>query len=146
MKSIPILLTVAALLALSGLANPGARGEESGQAAPAFEKASPYRAVTFAVPDLTKELGRSLSGAIAQTPGLVSARPDFEKKTFTVLFAVDKTSSADIHKALLTVASGAKIDREEAVAESDAKVNCNACPNRKSCPSQAAKKAEAKQE
>ena len=94
---------------------------------------STYTAATYTVPDLTKTVAKGLSKAIAKEPGLVSAKPDLQAKTFTVIFEPGQTTSKSILAALKKKAPDAAFSQEAAVEA--VKTGCGKCPNRLSCPS-----------
>lgn len=99
-----------------------------------------YVVAQYSVPSLTKKSAKRLARTVTKQPGLISAKPDFKEKTFSVVFESGKTSSADILTALKKQAPGATLGAEGPFERKATGSACEGCPGRNSCPSAQAKK------
>ena len=105
-----------------------AKGATAGEAAPAAEVAS------YAIPDLSAELGKQLVASLGEQPGVVSARVDEEKGLFLVTFQPGQTDPAAMLARLQTVAEGATLTEVGAAAAGADKKGCGGCPSKSKCP------------
>ena len=88
---------------------------------------------TFLVPDLDEAMVGRISKGIAEHPGLVSVKPDLEKKLLAVVFDSGKTESDKIMKSIAAIAPDAKLGGVTDVPKDAAATKCGGCPNRAKC-------------
>ena len=105
-----------------------AEAVDTQEATPAAEVAS------YAVPDLSAELGRQLVASLGEQPGVVSARVDEEKGLFLVTFRPGQTDPATMLSQLQTVAAGATLTEVGAAAAGKDEKGCGGCPSKSKCP------------
>ncbi len=112
----------------------GAPGEETAEAVDSPEAAPTAEVASYAVPDLSAELGKQLVASLGEQPGVVSARVDEEKGLFHVTFQPGQTDPAALLARLLTVAEGATLTEVGAAAAGADKKGCGGCPSKSKCP------------
>ncbi len=103
---------------------------EPAPAAPVAETA------TFQVPGLDAELVSKLTQALADKPGVVSARADQPAATFAVTFTPAQTNPGALLAALQTVKADCSLKGvapAAADAAAPAKHDCGGCPHRNAC-------------
>jgi hypothetical protein len=147
-------ITLAGLLAMAAsCAKPetAAPAGEPGQATPAeparAEPPAPAKvepapapaaeAATFAVPGLNAELVTKLTQALADKPGVVSAKADEVGGTYAVSFTPGQTNPDALLKALQVVKADASLKGVSAATGADPGVapehNCGGCPYHDTC-------------
>jgi hypothetical protein len=89
--------------------------------------------VTFTVPDLSKSLAKDISKALASEPGVLSGKPDFERKAFLVTYESGKTSPMKIQKIMKAVTTDTKLENVAPAPEKSGAQGCGKCPRRNSC-------------
>lgn len=99
------------------------------QAEPTLETAA------FSVPGITDEGVKKLSAALADDPGVVSAKADNENELFRVTFKPGKSNPGDILAALKTVDPQIAFKGVEKAEGSEAPAGhaCGGCPMRHQC-------------
>jgi len=88
---------------------------------------------TFKVPDLSQNLAKDISKALAREPGVLSGRSDFQKESFSVIFDAGKTSPKGILKMIAAVTPDAKLENVEQTQKQGGKLDCGKCPQRNKC-------------
>jgi hypothetical protein len=129
---------VVVVMLLAG-GSPGVQAADGGKAC-ATAKARPDEAsrvlAQYSVPSLTRKSAKKLARAVARQPGLVSAKPDADQKTFSVVFDPAKASSADILAALRKVDAGTALSKESPFKSEKGDSACAGCPSRNACSSE----------
>jgi len=130
MKMIRISIMMAVIIALfaNGHWTPSSAEDKSCETS---EKNIVQSAV-FKVPDLTKEMAKKLSKALADKPGVLSAKPDLEKQHFTVTFEPEKNNPEKIGGILASVVPGTALQKVVAADQKDEK-GCGGCKHKKAC-------------
>jgi hypothetical protein len=90
---------------------------------------------TFKVPDLSENLAKDISKALAREPGVLSGKSDFQKESFSVIFDAGKTSPKGILKMIAAVTPNAKLENVEKTQKRGEKPDCGKCPRKNKCPS-----------
>jgi hypothetical protein len=88
----------------------------------------------FKVPDLSENLAKEISKALAREPGVLSGKSDFQKESFSVVFDVGKTSPKGILKMIAAVTPNAKLENVEQTQKQGVKLDCGKCPRKNKCP------------
>jgi|GEM_PF-5002969 len=130
MKKIRILITVAVILTLFAVGSRATRADEDATCGKSGEDVA--HSAVFKVPDLTKEMAKALSKALADKPGVLSAKPDLEKQHFIVTFKPKENDPDRIGKVLASVAPGTVFKEVTAVDHKDKK-GCGGCQHSETC-------------
>jgi hypothetical protein len=140
-------LASAILVALFGIAcsqpqGPAPAKKDQAASAPVAQAAAPAApspgnllVATYAVPDLKGERVKSLVSALADNPGVKSAKAEQEAGLFKVTFQPGASCPRAMLGALAAVAPGVAL-KGVAPAQGSApgpKHDCSACPMKKSC-------------
>ncbi len=112
----------------------GETGEAVAEASSSPETAPAAEVASYAVPDLSAELGKQLVASLGEQPGVVSARVDEDKGLFHVTFQPGQTDPAAMLTRLQTVAQGATLTEVGAAAAGAEKKGCGGCPSKSKCP------------
>ena len=123
-----------AIVALAVLVSIGARsaGECAAQDSTNKEVTKNVHVVTFTVPDLSKNLAKDISKALAREPGVLSGKSDFERKAFSVTYDPGKANPKRIQKIIKAITPNAKFKKAR-TGEKRGKQGCGECPRRSSC-------------
>jgi copper chaperone CopZ len=129
MKRNKILISIAALAAIISI-----RAMAPNYCASADKEVKQeLRVAVFSVPDLSKNVAEDISKALAGEPGILSAKPDFGEKSFSVTYEPGKTGAEKIQKAMGTVVPETKLREVVAAQDKSGRHACGKCPGRKSC-------------
>ena len=129
-NNIRIAIIAFAVLVLIGA---GAAGDSPAPDSAGQAVQNKVEVATFSVPNLSKELAKDISKALADEPGALSGKLDLERKAFLVAYDATKTSSMKIHEIMKTIAADTKLERVAPWQDKGGKHACGGCPNRDKC-------------
>ncbi len=125
-------LVLAVLISMGGrvAGNPALAESTTGQAA------NDLRLATFVVPDLSANVAKEISKALANEPGVLSAQADFDRRELSVTYELAQTTLEKVQGIVATVSHKARVEKVEPVPASGGRPACRRCPNRARCGNQ----------
>lgn len=91
------------------------------------------RIALFMVPDLSANLAKDISRALAGEPGLLAAKVDLEKGKYAVIYHPGETNPKKIQGIMQTIVREVKLEGDNLLQETSGNRDCSRCPGRKSC-------------
>lgn len=90
----------------------------------------------FMVPDLSVNVAKDISKALASEPGVLSAKADFDRREFSVTYEPGQISLKKLQGIIEAICREARLEKVEPAQETSGRPGCWKCPSRNRCGKQ----------